>query len=123
MFGYTIYIGITAIIINIAIAVILTLVLKAFKVPEGPDETLPHQYTVDPEESRPPGARRDRGAVGGLRRAAAVRTNALKAFYPGGPELAPGPSPNSLRGGNVCLVTLFPGTRARTPSRSPSGTA
>ncbi len=49
LFGFTIYIGISAFILNLAIAVILTLVLRAFKVPEGADETLPHQYTVDQE--------------------------------------------------------------------------
>jgi SSS family solute:Na+ symporter len=54
VFGFTLYIGITAVVLNLAIAVILTLVLKAFKVPEGPDETLPHQYTADPEDSPAP---------------------------------------------------------------------
>ena len=28
---------------------LLTLILKVAKVPEGTDETLPHQYTADPE--------------------------------------------------------------------------
>ena len=36
------------------IAVVLTLILKAAKVPEGTDETLPHQYTADPEQARAP---------------------------------------------------------------------
>jgi solute:Na+ symporter, SSS family len=49
VFGHTIYIGLSAMIINLVIAVVLTLVLKAAKVPEGADETLPHQYTADPE--------------------------------------------------------------------------
>jgi hypothetical protein len=31
--------------------VILTLVFKATRVPEGADETLPHQYTADPEHA------------------------------------------------------------------------
>jgi SSS family solute:Na+ symporter len=51
VFGHTIYIGLTAVILNLAVAVVLTLVLKAARVPEGPDETLPHQYTADPEEA------------------------------------------------------------------------
>jgi SSS family solute:Na+ symporter len=50
VFGHTIYIGLTAVIINLVIAVVLTLVLRAGKVPEGTDETLPHQYTADPED-------------------------------------------------------------------------
>jgi SSS family solute:Na+ symporter len=50
VFGHSIYIGITAIIINIVIAVVLTPILRAARVPEGADETLPHQYTADPEQ-------------------------------------------------------------------------
>ncbi len=40
-FGHTVYIGITASVINLVIAVVLTLVLRAARVPEGTDETLP----------------------------------------------------------------------------------
>ncbi len=47
-FGHTVYIGLSAIILNIAIAVILSLIFKAARIPEGADETLPHQYTADP---------------------------------------------------------------------------
>ena len=54
VFGHSIYIGITAIIINVVIAVILTLVFRAARVPEGTDETLPHQYTADPEQAPAP---------------------------------------------------------------------
>jgi len=53
-FGHTVYIGLSAIILNIAIAVILTLVLRAARVPEGADETLPHQYTADPAQAPAP---------------------------------------------------------------------
>jgi solute:Na+ symporter, SSS family len=49
LFGFTIYIGISAFILNLAIAVIVTLVLRAFRVPEGADETVPHEFTADPE--------------------------------------------------------------------------
>jgi SSS family solute:Na+ symporter len=51
VFGHTIYIGLTAVILNLVVAVVLTLVLKAARVPEGPDETLPHHYTADPGEA------------------------------------------------------------------------
>jgi SSS family solute:Na+ symporter len=54
VFGHTIYIGITAIIINIVLAVVLTPLLKAARVPEGPDETQPHEYTADPEQAPAP---------------------------------------------------------------------
>ena len=46
VFGISIYIGITAFIVNAVLAVILTLVLKTIKVSEGADETLPYQYTA-----------------------------------------------------------------------------
>ena len=54
VFGHSIYIGITALIINLVIAVVLTLILRATRVPEGADETLPHQYTADPDKAPPP---------------------------------------------------------------------
>ena len=38
-FGHTVYIGLTAIILNIAVSVILTLIFKATKVPEGANES------------------------------------------------------------------------------------
>ena len=50
LFGHTVYIGLSAIIINIAVSVILTLIFKAARVPEGTDETLPHEYKTDPPE-------------------------------------------------------------------------
>ena len=53
-FGHTVYIGLSAIIGNIAVSVILTLVFKATRVPEGADETLPGQYTADPAQAPAP---------------------------------------------------------------------
>ncbi len=47
IFGHTIYIGLSAIILNLAVSVVLTLVFRAARVPAGADETLPHQYTAD----------------------------------------------------------------------------
>jgi solute:Na+ symporter, SSS family len=54
VFGHTIYIGISAVVLNLVIAVVLTLILKAAKVPEGTDETLPHQYTAVSEAAPAP---------------------------------------------------------------------
>jgi solute:Na+ symporter, SSS family len=54
VFGHSIYIGLSAVIINLVAAVVLTLVLRAAKTPEGPDETLPHQYTADPDKAPAP---------------------------------------------------------------------
>ncbi|MGD0062942.1 MAG: sodium:solute symporter [Streptosporangiaceae bacterium] len=53
-FGHTIYIGFSAVLINLIIAVILTVILRAAKVPQGTDETLPHQYTADPAQAPGP---------------------------------------------------------------------
>jgi solute:Na+ symporter, SSS family len=50
VFGFTLYIGISAFILNLAISVVLTLVLRAFKVPEGPDETQPRHFTAEAED-------------------------------------------------------------------------
>ena len=47
-FGHTVYIGLTAVLINLVIAVVLTVIFRAARVPQGADETLPHQYIADP---------------------------------------------------------------------------
>ncbi|MEU6401293.1 monocarboxylate uptake permease MctP [Streptomyces sp. NPDC046985] len=41
------YIGLTAFVLNAAVAAVLTLVLRAVKAPEGVDETAPEDYTAD----------------------------------------------------------------------------
>ena len=48
IWGHTIYIGLSAIILNLVVAVVLTLIFKAVRVPEGTDETSPEQYKADP---------------------------------------------------------------------------
>ena len=52
--GAPYYIGLTAIILNIAVSAVLTLVLRAARVPAGTDETLPRQYTADPVDTPAP---------------------------------------------------------------------
>jgi SSS family solute:Na+ symporter len=54
LWGHTYYIGLSAIILNIAVSAILTLVLRAVRVPAGTDETLRHQYTDDPVDTPAP---------------------------------------------------------------------
>ena len=54
VFGHTVYIGLTAIILNLAVSVILTLVLRTARVSAGTDETLPQQYSADPAEAPAP---------------------------------------------------------------------
>jgi SSS family solute:Na+ symporter len=51
IWGHTIYIGLSAIVLNLVVSVVLTLVFKAVKVPEGTDETSPEQYKADPVEA------------------------------------------------------------------------
>jgi solute:Na+ symporter, SSS family len=46
--GHTIYIGVTALIINLLVTVVLTVAFRAFGVPAGTDETMPSHYTADP---------------------------------------------------------------------------
>ncbi|MFD4751065.1 monocarboxylate uptake permease MctP [Streptomyces sp. NPDC058426] len=41
------YIGMTAIVLNLVVTVVLTFVLRAFKAPEGVDETRPSDYVAD----------------------------------------------------------------------------
>jgi solute:Na+ symporter, SSS family len=53
-FGHTVYIGLAAVILNIAISLVLTLILWATRVPAGADETLPQQYTADPASAPAP---------------------------------------------------------------------
>jgi SSS family solute:Na+ symporter len=53
-FGHTVYIGLSAFILNVVIVVILTLVFRAVRLPEGADETLPQQYTADPADGQAP---------------------------------------------------------------------
>jgi solute:Na+ symporter, SSS family len=45
------YIGMTAFVLNLVIAVVLTVVLRALKAPEGTDETSRSDYTVEAGES------------------------------------------------------------------------
>jgi SSS family solute:Na+ symporter len=54
LFGHHYYIGLSAVIINIVLAAVFSLIFNAFKVPVGADETLPHQYTADPKDAPVP---------------------------------------------------------------------
>jgi SSS family solute:Na+ symporter len=54
VWGHTYYIGLTAVILNLVVSAVLTLVLRATRVPAGADETLSQQYTADPVEAPAP---------------------------------------------------------------------
>ncbi|MGW7004827.1 monocarboxylate uptake permease MctP [Streptomyces sp. NPDC054933] len=45
------YIGMTAFVLNLAVAIVLTVILKALGTPEGFDETAPADYTADGKRS------------------------------------------------------------------------
>jgi SSS family solute:Na+ symporter len=49
--GHTVYIAMTAFVLNLAVAVVLTLVFRAFRLPAGADETRPEHYVADLEPS------------------------------------------------------------------------
>jgi SSS family solute:Na+ symporter len=51
IWGHTIYIGLSAIVLNLVVSVVLTLVFKAVRLPGGTDETSPEQYKADPAEA------------------------------------------------------------------------
>jgi solute:Na+ symporter, SSS family len=52
--GHTAYIAVTAFVINLVVAVVLTFVFRALKLAEGTDETQPAHYTADPEDPSAP---------------------------------------------------------------------
>src|SRR5207248_987455 len=54
LWGHTYYIGLVAVILNLAVSVVLTLALRATRVPAGTDETQPRQYTADPADAPTP---------------------------------------------------------------------
>jgi SSS family solute:Na+ symporter len=58
-FGQMGYIALTAFVLNVLVAVVLTLVLNALKVPNGRDETTPFDYQADEGDPR---VERDKGA-------------------------------------------------------------
>jgi SSS family solute:Na+ symporter len=63
--GHTVYIGLTGLVMNLIIAAVLTLVFRAVKMPEGADETQPHQYVADPDPETAGPIPVVAGAVGG----------------------------------------------------------
>ncbi|MDX6390830.1 MAG: solute:Na+ symporter, family [Streptosporangiaceae bacterium] len=54
LIGHTVYIAITAFVINLVVSVVLTLLFRAIRLPAGSDETKPEHYLADPEPSTAP---------------------------------------------------------------------
>ncbi|HEY0717169.1 MAG TPA: sodium:solute symporter family protein [Streptosporangiaceae bacterium] len=49
VFGHVVYVAVAAFVLNVAVAAVLTVVFRRLHLPEGADETQPHQYSADPE--------------------------------------------------------------------------
>jgi SSS family solute:Na+ symporter len=49
LIGHTVYIAVTAFVINLAVTVVLTLIFRALRLSAGTDETQPGNYVADPE--------------------------------------------------------------------------
>jgi hypothetical protein len=54
VFGHTTYIAITALLINLAVSAVLTVVFRWFGLQDGYDETRPADYVADPEPAPVP---------------------------------------------------------------------
>jgi SSS family solute:Na+ symporter len=60
LFGHTTYIAITALLLNLAVAAVLSVVFKGFGLMDGYDETRPADYTADPVPAPTPARARAR---------------------------------------------------------------
>ncbi|WP_245979552.1 monocarboxylate uptake permease MctP [Streptomyces diacarni] len=70
--GETGYIGVTAFVLNVAVTVVGTVVLRALRAPDGVDETRPEDYTADAPEA---GDRAAQAAGGAAHDSGAGRTD------------------------------------------------
>ena len=61
VFGHTTYIAITALLLNLAVAAVLSVVFKGFGLMDGYDETRPADYTADPVPAPAPARRAREG--------------------------------------------------------------
>jgi SSS family solute:Na+ symporter len=53
VFGHVVYIAIAAFVLNLAVAIVVTVICRLLHLPEGTDETRPDQYSADPEPGTP----------------------------------------------------------------------
>jgi solute:Na+ symporter, SSS family len=81
VFGHITYIAISALVLNLALSVLLTLVFRAMRLPDGYDETRPADYLADPVHG--PAAPAGRGGP------AAPQGAAPQAMFPVGDLEAP----------------------------------
>jgi solute:Na+ symporter, SSS family len=85
VFGHITYIAVAALVLNLVITIVLTVLFRAMRLPDGYDETRLADYTADPaDEPAPRGRRPGRHRLG--------------AFVTGEPEPRIGPDSGGLNG-------------------------
>jgi solute:Na+ symporter, SSS family len=52
--GHTAYIAVTAFVLNLVVALVLTVVFRALRLRDGADETEPADYSADPVDAPAP---------------------------------------------------------------------
>jgi SSS family solute:Na+ symporter len=57
VFGHITYIAVVALILNVVVSAVLTVVFRKTGLQDGYDETRPADYTADPVPARPASAR------------------------------------------------------------------
>jgi hypothetical protein len=103
VFGHTTYIAITALLLNLAVAAVLSVVFKGFGLQDGYDETKPADYVADPVPAPAPVGGSARGREREAAHAAARAHAAMRA-----PEAAPGAE-------RAAAPTAKPATRSKPP--------
>jgi len=115
VFGHTTYIAITALLLNLAVSAVLSVVFKGFGLPDGYDETKPADYVADPVPAPAP-------ARGRAREAAHAATRAAEHAATRAPEAAPNAEPAATRAAARAAArapgaerTAGPATRGQPP--------
>ena len=115
VFGHTTYIAITALLLNLAVSAVLSVVFKGFGLPDGYDETKPADYVADPVPAPAPARGSARGrAREAAREAAHAATRAAEHAATRAPEAAPGAEPAAARAPGAGR-TAGPATRGQPP--------
>jgi hypothetical protein len=91
LFGHTTYIAITALLLNLAVAAVLSVVFKGFGLMDGYDETRPADYTADPVPAPAPARARARARAGEARAGEARKTREAEPAAEGKAPRVPGP--------------------------------
>jgi SSS family solute:Na+ symporter len=119
VFGHTTYIAITALLLNLAVSAVLSVVFKGFGLPDGYDETKPADYVADPAPAPAPARGSARGrAREAAREAARAAEHAATPAAARAPEAARAPDAEP-----AAERTAGPATRPATRGQPPWGPA